>query len=124
LNKTSEIIWFGKTALKKSIEPLFRHIIEHKNLKINKTIKSLTMADLHISKKSISKLFSGMHNRKFIIPDYQSPYKWNLEKCETLWCDLGNFTVTDAKTSADYFLGTIVYVSGKKIFWVNQAQLN
>jgi uncharacterized protein with ParB-like and HNH nuclease domain len=45
------------------------------------------MAELHISKKSISKLFSDMQDKKFIIPDYQRPYKWTLEKCETLWND-------------------------------------
>jgi hypothetical protein len=62
------------------------------------------MAELHVSKKSISKLFSEMQNRKFIIPDFQRPYKWNVEKCETLWNDIENFTVTDAKIGADYFL--------------------
>ncbi|WP_299672017.1 DUF262 domain-containing protein [uncultured Polaribacter sp.] len=66
------------------------------------------MADLHVSKKTIGKLFSEMQNRKFIIPDYQRPYKWNIEKCETLWEDIENFAQTDAKKGADYFLGTIV----------------
>jgi uncharacterized protein with ParB-like and HNH nuclease domain len=55
------------------------------------------MAELHISKKSISKLFSDMQDKKFIIPDYQRPYKWTLEKCETLWNDNENFANTDAK---------------------------
>lgn len=73
------------------------------------------MAELHVSKKSISKLFSDMQHRKFIIPDFQRPYKWNIEKCETLWNDIENFTVTDAKAGADYFLGTIVtYVNDDK----------
>jgi len=73
------------------------------------------MAELHVSKKSISKLFSEMQNKKFIIPDFQRPYKWNVEKCETLWNDIENFTVTDAKTGADYFLGTIVsYINDDK----------
>ncbi len=73
------------------------------------------MAELHVSKKSISKLFSDMQHRKFIIPDFQRPYKWNIEKCETLWNDIENFTVTDAKAGADYFLGTIVtYVNDNK----------
>lgn len=73
------------------------------------------MAELHVSKKSISKLFSDMQYRKFIIPDFQRPYKWNVEKCETLWNDIENFTVTDAKLGADYFLGTIVtYVNDEK----------
>lgn len=66
------------------------------------------MADLHVSKKTVGKLFSEMQNRKFVIPDYQRPYKWNIEKCETLWSDIENFAQTDAKSGADYFLGTIV----------------
>lgn len=72
------------------------------------------MADLNVSKKTVGKLFSEMQNRKFIIPDYQRPYKWNIEKCETLWNDIENFAETDAKHGADYFLGTIVsYVNDK-----------
>jgi uncharacterized protein with ParB-like and HNH nuclease domain len=71
------------------------------------------MTELHVSKKTIGKLFSEMQNKKFIIPDYQRPYKWNIEKCETLWNDIENFAVTEAKTGTDYFLGTIVsYVNG------------
>ena len=66
------------------------------------------MADLNVSKKTVGKLFSEMQKRKFIIPDYQRPYKWNIEKCETLWNDIINFAETDAKHGADYFLGTIV----------------
>ncbi|MEY3881579.1 MAG: hypothetical protein RIQ94_2375 [Pseudomonadota bacterium] len=73
------------------------------------------MAELHVSKKSISKLFSEMQDRRFIIPDFQRPYKWNVEKCETLWNDIEDFTVTDAKTGSDYFLGTIVsYINEEK----------
>ena len=66
------------------------------------------MAELHVSKKSIGKLFGEMQGLKFIIPDYQRPYKWNIEKCETLWNDIEDFTLTDAKKGGDYFLGTIV----------------
>lgn len=73
------------------------------------------MAELHVSKKSIGKLFSEMQNKKFIIPDFQRPYKWYQEKCETLWEDIVNFTNTDAKKGSDYFLGTIVsYTDSKK----------
>ncbi|BAV07698.1 Uncharacterized conserved protein, contains ParB-like and HNH nuclease domains [Filimonas lacunae] len=66
------------------------------------------MAELYVSKKTVGKLFSEMQNRKFVIPDYQRPYKWNIEKCETLWSDIENFAQTDATSGADYFLGTIV----------------
>jgi uncharacterized protein with ParB-like and HNH nuclease domain len=69
------------------------------------------MAELHVSKKSIGKLFSEMQNRKFIIPDFQRPYKWDYEKCETLWNDIEDFSNTEARNGADYFLGTIVSYS-------------
>ena len=73
------------------------------------------MPELQVSKKSISKLFSEMQNKKFIIPDFQRPYKWNEEKCETLWNDIENFTTTDGKDGSDYFLGTIVsYINEDK----------
>ena len=66
------------------------------------------MADLYISKKTIREFFTEIQNKKIIIPDYQRPYKWNEEKCETLWNDIENFAQTDAKIGSDYFLGTIV----------------
>jgi len=73
------------------------------------------MADLQVSKKTIGKLFGEMQNKKFVIPDYQRPYKWDVEKCETLWNDIENFSQTDAKKNSDYFLGTIVsYFNDKK----------
>src|SRR5690606_37344078 len=78
-------------------------------------IENKKMAELHVSKKTIGKLFSEMQNKKFVIPDYQRPYKWNIEKCETLWADIENFAQTDAKNGADYFLGTIVsYINDDK----------
>lgn len=66
------------------------------------------MAELHVSKKNISKLLGEMQGKKFIIPDYQRPYKWDIEKCETLWNDIENFSQGEAQTGADYFLGTVV----------------
>ena len=73
------------------------------------------MAELNISKKTIGKLFSEMQNKKFVVPDYQRPYKWNIEKCETLWGDIENFAQNEAKSGADYFLGTIVsYINEDK----------
>jgi uncharacterized protein with ParB-like and HNH nuclease domain len=72
------------------------------------------MAELHVSKKNISKLFSEMQNKKFVIPDFQRPYKWNVEKCETLWNDIQNFLETDADLGSDYFLGTVVSYRNEK----------
>ncbi|MFK8268644.1 DUF262 domain-containing protein [Capnocytophaga cynodegmi] len=66
------------------------------------------MADLHISKKTIQEFFTEIQNKKIIIPDYQRPYKWSTEKCETLWNDIENFAQIEAKKGSDYFLGTIV----------------
>lgn len=68
------------------------------------------MADLHISKETIFELFgnSNMQGKKFIIPDYQRPYKWDIEKCETLWNDIENFAKTEPEANDVYFLGTIV----------------
>lgn len=65
------------------------------------------MAELHVSKKNISKLLSDMQGKKFIIPDFQRPYKWEKEKCETLWNDIVSFFENDPEET-DYFLGTIV----------------
>jgi len=69
------------------------------------------MAELTVAKKSVWNLLSEMQRRKFIIPDYQRPYKWDKEKCETLWQDLTGF-FEDRKPNEnpgeEYFLGTIV----------------
>jgi uncharacterized protein with ParB-like and HNH nuclease domain len=65
------------------------------------------MAELHVSKKTLEKLLSDMQGKKFVIPDYQRPYKWDIEKCETLWKDIVDFFENEPET-ADYFLGTIV----------------
>ena len=71
------------------------------------------MAELQISKKSIQELLSlsDSNNRGkiYIIPEYQRPYKWDVEKCETLWIDLTNFYETHKNhNNKEYFLGTIV----------------
>ncbi|MBK8620253.1 MAG: DUF262 domain-containing protein [Saprospiraceae bacterium] len=65
------------------------------------------MAELSVSKKTIGKLLSDMQGKKFVIPDFQRPYKWEKEKCETLWKDITDFFENDPIDS-DYFLGTIV----------------
>jgi len=66
------------------------------------------MPELSVNRKSVGKLFSEMQNKKFIIPDFQRPYSWDVEKCEILWQDIINFLETEENTQADYFLGTIV----------------
>ena len=45
--------------------------------------------------------------QKFIIPEYQRPYRWTKNECETLWEDiLGVFG--DGSEIEEYFLGSIV----------------
>ena len=67
------------------------------------------MTKPHIDKKSIGSLFSELKGKKFIIPDYQRPYKWDKEKCETLWNDIEEFSrSTEAQNEESYFLGTVV----------------
>lgn len=67
------------------------------------------MAELNVSRKSLNELFGVMQNKKFVIPDYQRPYKWDTEKCEILWDDLIDFYSDPGKNEEDeYFLGTIV----------------
>lgn len=72
------------------------------------------MAELSVSRKSIGELLSlsdiNSKGKKFVIPEYQRPYKWDREKCETLWLDLKNFynDVSCDDDSEVYFLGTIV----------------
>lgn len=73
---------------------------------------------LSVSKKTIGQLFREMQEKKFIIPDFQRPYKWDIEKCETLWEDIEFFSTTvlaeqkakeqKKKEEIHYFLGTIV----------------
>ena len=66
------------------------------------------MPDLNVSKKSIFSLLAEMQTRKFIIPDYQRPYKWDLEKCDILWQDVTSFYEENQARESEYFLGTIV----------------
>ena len=69
------------------------------------------MSDLNFSQKNISTVFNE-RGVNFLIPDYQRPYSWNLEQCETLWEDLKNFSFPADrnfnKDKDEYFLGTIV----------------
>jgi uncharacterized protein with ParB-like and HNH nuclease domain len=44
------------------------------------------------------------------IPEYQRPYEWDIDKCETLWNDLiNNYNNPDD----GYFLGIIVLIESK-----------
>lgn len=71
---------------------------------------------LNAEQKTIGELL-GKHNVKFLIPDYQRPYSWEFEQCETLWEDIYAFAFpVDHKFDADkdrYFLGTILTFQNK-----------
>ena len=71
------------------------------------------MSSLNIERKSVYEVFTK-RGIKFLIPDYQRPYSWTIEHCETLWEDLKEFSFPngDAESFNDdkdeYFLGTIL----------------
>ena len=52
-------------------------------------------------------------NSNFIIPDYQRPYAWTEEECQTLWEDIFEFAFPngqykDFNSDEEYYLGPIV----------------
>ena len=65
------------------------------------------MAELNVSKKSITALLGVMQNRLFVIPEYQRPYQWTTEHCDVLWEDIKYFS--ENSKEREYFLGTLVY---------------
>lgn len=77
--------------------------------------KTILMAELNVTRKTIGKLFSEMQGRKFIIPEYQRPYKWNEEMCETLWQDITEFYNSGEWRDNEYFLGTIVSFADENV---------
>ncbi|WP_432631664.1 DUF262 domain-containing protein [Brachyspira sp.] len=63
-------------------------------------------------KQYIAKLL-GEEGQKFIIPEYQRPYRWTKNECETLWDDVvGVFG--NGENMSEYFLGSIVAFESKK----------
>ncbi|MBR0061635.1 MAG: DUF262 domain-containing protein, partial [Selenomonadaceae bacterium] len=66
---------------------------------------------LNAEQKTIGELL-GKRGVKFLIPDYQRPYSWRREECETLWDDITAFAFPfdhEFDSNNDkYFLGTIL----------------
>ena len=67
---------------------------------------------LTAEQKTIYQVFSAPRV-SFLIPDYQRPYSWEREQCETLWNDIKDFAFPndncdDFNDSDTYFLGTIL----------------
>jgi uncharacterized protein with ParB-like and HNH nuclease domain len=70
------------------------------------------MSKLNVDQKTINDLLSDK-KADFLIPDYQRPYAWNEEQCQTLWDDIFLFSFPDNNYEAfdeneEYFLGSIV----------------
>jgi len=71
------------------------------------------MSKLNVDHKTIKALFEDKKS-DFLIPDYQRPYAWTDEQCQTLWDDLFTFAIPDNDyqkfddDNDEYFLGTIV----------------
>lgn len=70
------------------------------------------MSKLNIDQKTIKELFADKR-ADFLIPDYQRPYAWGENECQTLWDDIFAFTIPEGdaekfNTSDEYFLGPIV----------------
>lgn len=61
---------------------------------------------------------------KFLIPDYQRPYAWGLEECQTLWDDLVSFSEEnkDSEPKKPYFLGSIVTFTNEDTLEVIDGQ--
>lgn len=71
------------------------------------------MSKLNIDQQTIKELFSNKRS-DFLIPDYQRPYAWGEEECQTLWDDIFIFAFPENDYSRfksdedEYFLGPIV----------------
>lgn len=71
------------------------------------------MSKLNIDQKTIKDLLTAKKS-DFLIPDYQRPYAWTEDECDTLWDDLFTFAFPDNDYSQfdsekdEYFLGPIV----------------
>lgn len=70
------------------------------------------MSKLNVDQKTIKDLLQAKKS-DFLIPDYQRPYAWGENECQTLWEDIFNFCVpdqgeTEFDSNSEYFLGPIV----------------
>ncbi|MDR2141589.1 MAG: DUF262 domain-containing HNH endonuclease family protein [Deltaproteobacteria bacterium] len=65
------------------------------------------MKAINATPKSVREIF---YNNSYLIPDFQRPYSWEVDHCDTLWGDLINFhsQLTNNNTNDKYFLGNIV----------------
>lgn len=76
------------------------------------------MSKLNVDQKTIKDLFQDK-KADFLIPDYQRPYAWGENECQTLWDDIFAFAIpdegkTDFDSNSEYFLGPIVTFTNEK----------
>lgn len=76
------------------------------------------MSKLNVDQKTIKDLFQDK-KADFLIPDYQRPYAWGENECQTLWNDIFAFAIpdegkTDFDSNSEYFLGPIVTFTNEK----------
>lgn len=73
---------------------------------------------MNVDQKTIKDLLTDK-SANFLIPDYQRPYAWEEDECQTLWDDIFSFAFPDNdkdsfKANDEYFLGAIVtYKNGR-----------
>lgn len=76
------------------------------------------MSKLNVDQKSIHALLSD-RKADYIIPDYQRPYAWDEDSCQTLWDDIFSFAIPDNDATKfdrndEYSLGSIVTFENDK----------
>ncbi|MCI6217011.1 MAG: DUF262 domain-containing HNH endonuclease family protein [Helicobacter sp.] len=69
------------------------------------------MAEMQVNKQSVREFLAS--GKSFLVPEYQRPYSWKQEQCETLWEDIMNFFKNtqenqDSSDDDEYFLGSVV----------------
>lgn len=70
------------------------------------------MSKLNVDQQTVRELL-GKQRNEFLIPDYQRPYAWTEEQCQTLWDDMYAFAIPNDDYNSfndteEYFLGSIV----------------
>jgi uncharacterized protein with ParB-like and HNH nuclease domain len=70
------------------------------------------VSKLNVDQKTIYDLLAGKKS-DFLIPDYQRPYAWDEDQCQTLWDDIFAFSFPNNNfdefdDNDEYFLGSIV----------------
>ena len=73
----------------------------------------MSLKNIQTETRTIKEIFSA-NKTDFLIPDYQRPYSWTENECQTLWYDFCDFAIPDGDKTAfdndkdEYFLGVII----------------